>query len=253
LPALPNLGPALEAVWRERSGTEDQPTARPALVLDRAASGDFAPAYASLPESPETEPQLWRLLSKLGQDDAILSHAVLAPAAPQPRAATDTAADLANRLLSLGLAESALRWLPDPSAADPLVLAQIHLQRHDGRSALAALTGLDTPEALALRAQAMQQLGDLAAAARLYAKAGDSTGELSAVHRAQDWADLAQRGAEPWKSAAAALAAPKASAEAAPPGPLAEPGPLAQGQQLVSTAAETRAAVEALLKAVAAP
>lgn len=247
LPVAPDLVTALEAVLRERSGSEDEPATRHALLLARAASGDFDAAFASLPETPEAAPQLWRLLSKLGQDDAILSHAVLAPGAPQPNAAADTAADLAKRLLSLGLAESALRWLPDASAADPLVLAQIHLQRHDGRSALAALTGLDSPEALTLRAQAMQQLGDLAAAARLYAKAGDFTGELTAIQRAQDWADLAQRGSNPWKSAAAALGAPTPSPEPK------NVGPLAQGQQLVSTAAETRAAVEALLKTVAAP
>lgn len=247
LPVTPDLVTALEAVLRERAGTEDEAETRHALLLAQAASGDFNTAFASLPDAPDAEPQLWRLLSKLGQDDAILRHAVLATDARQPQAPSDTAANLAQRVLGLGLAESALRWLPDASVADPMILAQIHLQRRDGRSALAALTGLDTPEALTLRAQAMQQLGDEAAAARLYAKAGDSAAELNAVHRAQDWADLGQRGAEPWKSAAGALAAPKA-----PPVAKAK-GPLAQGQDLVSTAAETRAAVETLLNSVAAP
>lgn len=248
LPVTPDLVTALEAVLRERAGTEKEAETRHALLLARAASGDFDTAFESLPDARDAEPQLWHLLSKLGQDDAILRHAVLASDALQPRAPSDTAANLAQRLLDLGLAENALRWLPDASAADPLMLAQIHLQRRDGRSALAALTGLDTQEALALRAQAMQQLGDEAAAARLYAKAGDSTAELNAVHRAQDWADLGQRGAEPWKSAAAALAGPKAPA----PDGKAE-GPLAQGHELVAAAAETRAAVAALLNSVAAP
>lgn len=247
LPVAPELVTALEAVLRERSGTNDEPETRHALLLARAAAGDFDAAFASLPDAPNAEPQLWRLLSKLGQDDEILRHAVLATDAVQPHAPADTAANLAERLLGLGLAENALRWLPDPSAVDPLILAQIHLQRSDGRSALAALTGLDTPEALALRAQAMQQLGDEGAAARLYAKAGDSTAELNAVQRAQDWADLGQRGAEPWKSAAAAIAAQKSPPEAK------TNGPLAQGQDLVSTASETRAAVEALLNSVPAP
>ena len=247
LPVTPDLVTALEAVLRERAGTKDEAETRHALLLARAASGDFDTAFASLPDAPDAEPQLWRLLSKLGQDDAILRHAVLAKDARQPQVPSDIAANLAQRLLGLGLAESALRWLPDAAVADPLILAQIHLQRQDGRSALAVLTGLDTPEALTLRAQAMQRLGDEAAAARLYAKAGDSTAELNAVQRAQDWADLGQRGAEPWKSAAGALAAPKATPDTKPK------GPLAQGQDLVSTAAETRAAVETLLNSVAAP
>ena len=247
LPVAPELVTALEAVLRERSGTMDEPETRHALLLARAASGDFDAAFASLPDSQDAEPQLWHLLSKLGQDDAVLRHAVLATDAVQPRASADTAAALAERLLGLGLAENALRWLPDPSVADPLILAQIHLQRRDGRSALAVLTGLDSAQALARRAEAMQLLGDEGAAVRLYAKAGDPSAEMKAVQRAQDWADLGQRGSEPWKSAAATLAAPKTSSE------IKTNGPLAQGQSLVSTAAETRAAVEALLNSVPTP
>jgi hypothetical protein len=247
LPVAPELVTALEAVLRERSGTMDGPETRHAWLLARAASGDFDAAFASLPDSQDAEPQLWHLLSKLGQDDAVLRHAVLATDAVQPRASADTAAALAERLLGLGLAENALRWLPDPSVADPLILAQIHLQRRDGRSALAVLTGLDSAQALARRAEAMQLLGDEGAAVRLYAKAGDPSAEMKAVQRAQDWADLGQRGSEPWKSAAATLAAPKTSSE------IKTNGPLAQGQSLVSTAAETRAAVEALLNSVPTP
>lgn len=246
LPVSPDLVIALEAVLQERKHTEDEQSTRHALLLARAASGDFDAAFTALPETPQAEPQLWHLLSELGQDEDVLLHAVLLPDAARPRASPDTAASLASRLLGLGLAESALRWLPEPSIADPLLLARLHLQRNDGHRAISMLTGVDTNEALSLRAEAMQQIGDDAAAAKIFAKAGNTEAELAAVQHAQDWALLAQRGGEPWKSAAAATAATAEAAAGAT-------GPLEQGKLLVTASAETRAAVDALLGAVAKP
>ena len=161
----------------------------------------------------------------------------------------ETASKLAERLLHLGMADSALQWLRDVTQVDPILLAQVQLQRHDGRAALRALTGQDSPDALKLRAQAMQELGDEAAAAQIYAQSGDSAAEQRALSIAENWAETSIRGADPWKHLASALtAAPNPDAGAA-----VDKGPLAVGKQLVERSATTRDAIDALLTQVTAP
>ncbi|MDO8983417.1 hypothetical protein [Cypionkella sp.] len=249
LPIAPDMVVALEAVAQEQTGSATAPAAIRALLLAKAASGDIEAAFALLPDAPEAEPKLWRILSLLGTDDAVLAHAVLVSSAPEPKLTPETAAKLAGRLLHLGMADSALQWLRDESRVDPLLLATIQLQRHDGRAALRALTGQYTPDALKLRALAMQQLGDEAAAAQIYAQSGDSAAEQRALSIAENWADTGVRGADPWKHLANELSpAPSPDAGAA-----VDKGPLAVGKQLVERSATTRDAIDALLTQVAAP
>ena len=249
LPIAPDMVTALEAVVKEHTGSATAPASIRALLLAKAASGDMEGAFALMPDTPAAEPKLWRILSLLGTDDAVLAHAVLVSSAPEPKLTPETAAKLAERLSHLGMADSALQWLRDESRVDPILLATIQLQRHDGRAALRALTGQDTPEALKLRALAMQQLGDEAAAAQIYAQSGDSAAEQRALSIAENWMDTGIRGADPWKHLASALTpAPNPDTGAA-----VDKGPLALGKQLVERSATTRDAIDALLTQVTAP
>lgn len=246
LPVAADLVAALEAVVQEQAGS---PAATRALMLAKAASGDMAGAFTLLPQAPDAEPQLWRILALLGTDDAILAHAIRASAAPAPKLTPDSAAKLAQRLARLGMADNALHWLQDESQVDPLLLAQIQLQRHDGRAALRALTGQDSPDALPLRAQALQMLGEDAAAAQIYAQSGDSAAEQRALGVAENWPELAARGTDPWKQLASDLSGdPKADPLSAT-----DEGPLAVGKRLVDRSAATQQAVEALLTQIALP
>lgn len=240
---------ALQAIGEEALDEEVRASVDHALILALAASGDFDAAFAGLPKSPDAEPDLWRLLSKIGDDDALLAHAVRSADAPTARIDRASSERLAQRLLGLGMADSALGWMPNESQADPILLAQIQLQRRDGRGAIRALIGSELPEAPPLRAQALQMLGDEKAAAQLLAEAGDSAGELRAVGLAEDWKTVSHRGAEPWKSVAQILVDNPPS-----PDPAQQTGgPLARGKDLTTAASDTRAKVEALLSAIAIP
>jgi hypothetical protein len=250
LPVAPDMVTALEAIVQERSGGQDEPAAVRALVLAKAAASDFGGALADISKAPMVEPDVWRILSLLGTDDALLTYAVTVPKQTKPQADAATRSRLAERLLDLGMADSALTWLPDETQADPNLLARIHLQRHDGRSALRVLTGQDTPDALALQASALQQLGDEAAAARVFATTGDSASELRSLGHAEAWDEISKRGDDPWKSVASVLENAPENLPS-PEGALA--GPLAKGKQLVDDSANTRAAVAALLATVAGP
>lgn len=249
LPIAPDMVAALEAIVIEQSGSAAAPAAIRALLLAKAASGDMDGAFALLSEVSEAEPQLWRILSFLGTDDAILAHAVREPEAPSPNLSGETAAKLAERLLNLGMADSALHWIPDESQADPVLLARIQIQRHDGRAALRALTGQDSAAALQLRATAMQQLGDDAAAAQIYAQADARADEQRAMGNAGDWAGIASHGTGPWQQLASQLP-PRSQPEAVP---TVETGPLAAGQQIIDRSTATRESIAALLNQVAAP
>jgi hypothetical protein len=202
-----------------------------------------------LPEAPEMEPKVWRILSLLGTDDALLTHAVLPQDAKFPQVDAPTGRKLAERLLGLGMAENALHWLPDQSQADPTLMAQIQLQRRDGDAVLRTLTGIDTPEALVMRAQALHMLGENAAAAQIYAQAGDADAEMHALGLAEQWQDISGRGPDGWKQVADYVVA-QASL---PTDSIGAGGPLAAGKSLIDSSAATRAAVDVLLAKVAAP
>lgn len=249
LPIAPDMVAALDALVKEQTGSTAAPAAIRALLLAKAASGDIDGGFALLSEAPDAEPQLWRILALLGTDDAILAHAVVAFSAPAPQVTPESATKLAERLSRLGMADSALQWLRDESQVDPTLLAKIQLQRHDGRAALRALAGQDTPDALHLRAQAMQQLGDEAAAAQIYAQSGDSAAEQRSLGIAENWGEVGVRGADPWKQLASQLTPPLTTTAVSVPAE----GPLAVGKRLVDRSAATRNAVEILLAQVAAP
>jgi tetratricopeptide (TPR) repeat protein len=249
LPIAPDMVDALTAVLQEQRGTAEEPAAQEALLLAKAASGDIAGAFDILPKAPEMEPKVWRILSLLGSDDALLAHAVLLPDAMMPKVDVTTRRKLAERLLGLGLAENALYWLGNESQVDPTFMAQIQLQRHDGAAVLLVLTGIDTPEALVMRAQALSLLGENAAAAQVYAQAGEADAEMHALGLAEQWADISLRGVNGWKQVAE-HAVTKVSL---PADSIKGGGPLAVGKALIDDSMATRAAVGALLLKVAAP
>lgn len=95
----------------------------------------------------------------------------------------------------------------------------------------------------------MQQLGDDAAAAQIYAQADARADEQRAMGNAGDWAGIASHGTGPWQQLASQLP-PPSQPEAVP---TVETGPLAAGQQIIDRSTATRDSIAALLNQVAAP
>lgn len=244
LPVSTDLVTALSAVAQEIAGQPQAADAAVALVWAQAASGDFDSAFAALPDAPDAGERLWRLLAVIGQDAAVLNHAVLAADVALPITDDETRAKLAARLQNLGMADAALRWAEASDPIDPILLARIQLDRHDGRAALRALSDVALVEAYPLRAAALLQLGDPAAAASVFAAAEAPQDELRAFASAHSWQEIAARGQEPWKSAAASLALP--------PSP-AQEGAIARGQRMADASATTQQQIAGLLAAISGP
>ena len=100
-----------------------------------------------------------------------------------------------------------------------------------------------------LRATALQQLGDDAAAAQIYAQTGAPAAEQRSLCIAGDWAGIASRGTGAWQQLASQLnPAPQPEAT-----PAVDTGLLAAGKQIIDRSAATGDAVAALLKQVAVP
>lgn len=241
LPVDAALVVALQALLAEQSGNATEPGLRKALVLALAASGDFDAAIDMLPQTPEAEPDVWRLLAKIGVDDAVLTHAVLPQDQGLPPVSAETAARLAERLLDLGLAGPAQIWLGD--GAEPTLQARVHLARRAGRLALDSLAKAQSSESLVLRAEALRLLGDQAEP-EAYAATGDTEGQRLALSKARNWDKLAELKAENWSPVIEALSGPKSA-----------PGlqPLARGHDLAQHSTTTRAAVVTLLANVPSP
>lgn len=269
LPVEPSLVSALEAMVSEHSGTPDAPRYARALALAQAASGDFASALAGPEKSADTEILVWKLLAAIGEDDAVMNHAILSRTAALPAVGIETAALLGERLIGLGFPAQALQWLRPAENFDPVMVAQAHLRLHDAQSALDSLAQQTSPEALMMRGEALQMLGNEKSAAEIYVAAGDIAAGWRATGRAHDWPKLAEAGPEPWKHAAAttlaagpaARPAPKASAgttpvardAAASAAAVAEEGPLARSRRLVDGSAATRAVLDTLLASLPIP
>lgn len=250
-PILPDQVDALAAVAQERRDSADAARFDRAVILGRAAAGQFDEAFAGLKDHPDLGETVWQILSVLGNDDDLLRHAVLAPVTPPPEDATRAAERLADRLLGLGFVPEAGAWLalaPDPA---PDLVARLNLARRDGSAAVAAVAGVDDPAAADLKAQGLILTGNHRAAADVWKGLGQDQAFWMAEGLAQDWPVLADGGPAPWADAAKAYLtdpAPPPPAKDAPPN-----GPLAQARAIVSTTEATRAAIDALLTAVPSP
>lgn len=154
---------------------------------------------------------------------------------------------LAQRLLDLGFADAAAHWAgPDgqqATEAEQTLTARIALAQGNGRAVLTTLAGQTAPEALILKAQAEQALGQPALARLTWAAAGDAAASARAAGWAQSWADVAQGEEGPWRAAAAGVVMTPQSSE----------GPLANAQALVNDSAAMRASLTALLASVPQP
>ena len=241
LPIKPAEVLAMEAYATERRGGPNAAKFERALVLALALGGDFRRAFAEATAEPGLQADLWRLLADLAPDAAVMEQAALLPGTPAPKAARPVAIRFAARLLQLGLPDQAQIWMAGADTVDGILAAQIALANYDGRAALSLLQGLDSPEAAALRVNALVQSGDDPAAAEVLAQAGNAAGATAALARARDWAALGASGQPEWQGAAQALLAP-------PPGPMA--GPLAEALALADQAQGTGSALRALLAVV---
>jgi hypothetical protein len=243
---------ALEEALKERQGGADAPRYQHALVLARAASGDFDGAFAEASQSPEAWPTVWKLLAQAGPDSALLTHAALAPGQAPPTGAKAATALIADRLLGLGLADQAAAWLAQAEHPPNLLAARIDLAQGQAQAALSRLESDDSPMALGVKAAALQALNDEKGAADLYAQLGKPEEQWAAVGRSQAWDVLAREGPAPWKAVAEMVAPASDSSQTsvAPNGP---DGMLTRNKALVAQSAATRDAVAALLDSVKSP
>lgn len=246
LPVRPGAADDLADFAAEFRGKPEEPALIRAQSLALASEGDFDRAFTLGGGGPKgTLPDLWQLLAETGSDSDLLGRAVLDRAAELPEVSTKTARRIADRLTALGFAEPALRWLPDDGSADAAIArARAEQRAGDARSALRRLAGQTGAAAAEIRAAALIQMGEPAAAVQAFAEAGDSRAEAAALWQARDWAAAAQALARPGMTEAvtALLQAPPVFAEGSD-------APLARGRALIADAVATREAVALLLQA----
>jgi len=236
---------AIEEYAKEREGSLEHEKFNRALTLAYAASGDFDSAFTNLANGPDAASTLWKLLANAGPDSALLNYAVLEDGVDPPRSARGSAGLVANRLLRLGLADQAERWLAVTNEPPALLSARISVAQGAPEQALILLGDLMTPAAIQVRLDALKQLGDETAIARLFADLGMDQERWNAIGRTENWASLAADGPDVWKAAAGTLSEPAADATAM--------GELAKGKALIDESVTTRDAITALLDSVKSP
>lgn len=228
---------SIDAILRE-AGAENAAALRRARILGHALAGEVATAFDLLPESPESAPDLWRVMAATGSDDDLLSHALTDDAALRETVAPDTRRKLAERLLQLGFAEAAQFWA---GADDPLLGARAALLMGQPERVLQLLAPADGDEARKLKAEALLQV-DAAAAVPAFEGLGDADASARAARLAEAWPELAANGSEPWRKVAGALQPPATPDQT-----------LARGRALAENAGQTRAAIADLLATVPIP
>lgn len=240
----------LEGYAREQEGGPQEAEFDHALTLAYAASGNFTRARDRIERDAEAAPTFWKILATSGPDSALLDIATLAAGQTAPRAATASAALVATRMLALGLADQAARWLQLVEAPPTLLDARIRVALGQNQDALALLQNDTSPAAFQIKVAALKGLGDERALSDLFAAAGMTEDQWRAISRLQDWDAIAAAGPEVWQKAAQSLTNP---ASATTPQDPSETGPLAQGRALLQSSTGTRAAIDALLDSVKSP
>lgn len=246
---------ALEAFLSEYGEGEERDKLELALTLAQAASGDFDAAFARLKDTHEAAATIWQLLARTGRDSPLLEHAVLPRDEALPKAARPEAALIAQRLVTLGLAEAAARWLSMEADPPPLLAARVALGLGQPERVLDILGGDSSGPAMELRSAALRILGDDAAFVKLAAEQGLDEEAWRAVSRMRDWPRLAADGPEGWKEAAQFLVgqSPGPDAEPGQAGLEVEVGELERDRNRLRDSEAMRSAISDLLEGLAAP
>ncbi len=245
-PMTPDTAEALLSLQRETGSSSLGPEVARSLVLALALSGQTEAAFAQ-DGATEVLADLWQVVNARAPDDDFLMRAVLPARSPTPDVASDVRQAVANRLLLLGFPDAALTWLGPISAVDAqqmrLMAATAELGRGDAREALSLLSGLEGTDAIALRGQALLQLGDLPAARTAFADAGNVDGAVRTELWQGNWDSLDAAASDTWRLAADS---------AQPQAPDAE-GLLGRGKKTTEASLLSRDAIEALLAGVPSP
>ncbi|MCY1126773.1 hypothetical protein OU426_07910 [Frigidibacter sp. RF13] len=251
----------LAALAFERRNGDDADRLAALEIKARAASGDLPHAFERFADWSRDAPAetarktALTLFAALGADpdDASFLGEYFAR---KPFLPADADADvrlrLAERLGGLGLYEEAHLLLPATLHTGDearLVLARAAAQAFRYEEVIAMTGGLDQSEARALRAEALDALGDHAAAADLYAALGESAAAAGAAWRGGDLARALTDGS--FGEMAAILGAdPSAPQENESAPGLTEAGAtLAGSKSLLMESSELRTALTALLAA----
>jgi hypothetical protein len=266
---------SLVALVQEYRNAAEEPALRRALSIAQASADAYTDAFRTAADLPQEMPELWEMLANRGSDASLLQHAVLPLGVNAPVADLAVVHRVAERLMDLGLPDPALQWLgPTDASSAPesrLLVSKLQIGRHDGLSAMAALDGLDLPEAAALRARSYALLNQSGNALREYVAIGDVQGVAEAARQAADWPRLMQEDGTAWAKAAELAVNPFpatpasdeattgdqsstgagvttiAGAMADPAGTTPPSGPLAQGHGLLAESVAARDAIERLL------
>jgi hypothetical protein len=260
LPVERKLVETAAALAFERKGDEIGQRLRRAHVLGLASAGAVGEAlqeYAiweadrAIAPPADVAPALLAALARLPDDaefaDLYFGHDV---AVLQASADSATRLALAGRLLQAGLSAEVPKVVPDAGKSTEtgkILLAEAAIAEFDPVRALDTLAGQSGDTAAGLRVQALELLGDHAAAAREDApNAGD------AAWRAREWSVAAETASEARRDAliAAGLVAPDEPtdppAENTPEGG-APQGELGAGRLLLEESRSARAAFARLL------
>lgn len=233
---------ALREVSQEDVAQRDQ-----ALILALALSGQVDEAFTLAGSANREVADLWQALALQADDDAFLSHAILAPSGKAPEVDPVVGQTIAARLQRLGFPEAALIWLgPVDDVALPerrLIAADAQLALGNARSALQLLWDISTPAAEELKIAAYQQIGAYDAARQALVKAGKVEDSLRLASWDRDWDALQVEGKPRWAEAAGLAVPVRTEGQ----------GPLAEGQAALDDSAAARSAIEALLADVEQP
>lgn len=230
---------ALRDVPREDAARRDR-----ALILALAMSGQVDAAFDLAGTDSPVGADLWKAVARHADDNAFLAYAVLGPEYMASPVDPEVGLQIGVRLANFGFPEAALNWLgPFNSGATPewrVAAATAELALGNARGTLRLLSGLGSPEALALQASAYQQLGAYDAARQVLANAGKVAEGNRLASWGGAWEILKADGAPAWAEAAMVLE----------PAPAPSAGPLAEGQAALEDSAAARSAISALLAEV---
>ena len=224
-----------------------------AYVLALALNGQFDDGFAELAklDADQRPASLNRALTLLTEraDDVSFLKLALEHGSQRPGTLTrETVDGMAERLIDLGFYKQALDLLDDPvkgrvAQNRKFLLARAALGLNLPHRAQLELLGTSGPEASRLRARALQQKGELSAAAEQLVESGQLDEAARALWLTEDWEQMPDVESDFTRAA-------ELSIDLKPTETIEIPNRLSEARNLISESENARAAISELLDAI---